>query len=172
MALPVVVELFYDGQWHDVTCQVRGTPALDGQIRIQRGFRTPFAPRVDPGVCELALNNRDGTFSPRNPRSPLYGKIGRNTPLRVRVGDDVRFVGEVSQWPQKWIGDAVWAPIEASGLLRRLSTNGPLEDAVHRLTQVYGPPDGYLPLDDPAGSTSGRGLYNFMRAGSSPQAQW
>src|SRR5690606_31643304 len=44
----------------------------------------------------FALVNRDGRYSARNPLSPLYGKIGRNTPVRIRVGDPqlaFRFTG-------------------------------------------------------------------------------
>ncbi|MFF2522425.1 hypothetical protein [Streptomyces liangshanensis] len=41
--------------------------------------------RVDPSSCSLTLNNRNGDFSPRNPLSPYYGLLGRNTPLRITV---------------------------------------------------------------------------------------
>ena len=42
--------------------------------------------------------------------------------MRVRVGDDVRAVGEVSSWPSTWdlSGSDVWVPVTASGILRRL----------------------------------------------------
>jgi hypothetical protein len=75
-------ELFYGGVWNDITVDVR--EAQD--ITIVRG-RPDEATQPDPVKCQLTLNNRDGRYSPRNPRSPLYGKIGRNTPLRVRIGD-------------------------------------------------------------------------------------
>jgi hypothetical protein len=46
---------------------------------------------VDPGKCTLTLNNRLGKYSPRNPLSPYYELIGRNTPIRVSVpGTDTR----------------------------------------------------------------------------------
>lgn len=56
-----------------------------GRIEITRG-RQDEGSRVDPGKCRLQLNNRLGKYSPRNPMSPLYGKIGRNTPIRITVG--------------------------------------------------------------------------------------
>lgn len=39
----------------------------------------------DPTKCTLTLNNRHGKYSPRNPYSPYYGVLGRNTPLRVTI---------------------------------------------------------------------------------------
>ncbi len=40
---------------------------------------------VDPSTLSLTLNNKDGHFSPRNPLSPYYGRLGRNTPARISV---------------------------------------------------------------------------------------
>ncbi|MEU8473767.1 hypothetical protein [Streptomyces hygroscopicus] len=54
------------------------------QVTITRG-RADEAARTDPARCQLGLNNKDGRYSPRNPMSPYYGLIGRNTPLRVSV---------------------------------------------------------------------------------------
>ncbi|WP_228979725.1 hypothetical protein [Streptomyces sp. DH12] len=54
-------------------------------ITITRG-RGDEGVRVDAGKASLTLNNRLGRYSPRNPRSPYYGKIGRNTPIRITVG--------------------------------------------------------------------------------------
>ncbi|MBA0126277.1 hypothetical protein H0B56_12065 [Haloechinothrix sp. YIM 98757] len=78
----LAVQLFYDGQWHDITSDVR-TPRQD--VHIERG-RRDWSEHVDPSSCRMLLNNRHGRYSPRNPHSPLFGKVGRNTPLRVRIG--------------------------------------------------------------------------------------
>ncbi|AZM46563.1 hypothetical protein DMB38_12730 [Streptomyces sp. WAC 06738] len=51
-------------------------------IQIQRG-RQDAGAELGPGSCNITLNNLDGTWSPRNPRSPYYGVIGQNTPVRV-----------------------------------------------------------------------------------------
>ncbi|WP_326678506.1 hypothetical protein [Streptomyces sp. NBC_01237] len=40
---------------------------------------------VDPSTLGLTLNNRDGRYSPRNPLSPHFGLLGRNTPIRITV---------------------------------------------------------------------------------------
>lgn len=78
--LDTSVELSINGTWTDVTsdCYLRDP------ITITRG-RSAQGDQVDPSRCELTFNNRNGKYSPRNPMSPYYGKIGRNTPLRVSV---------------------------------------------------------------------------------------
>lgn len=72
------VELLVGGTWTDITADV----LTRDPITITRG-RSNEGARTDPGRCTLTLNNTDGTYSPRNPRSPLYGLIGRNTQIRV-----------------------------------------------------------------------------------------
>lgn len=72
------VELNLDGTWTDVTSYVRA----EGGIEIRRG-RSAEGGSVDPGTCSLTFENTDGRFSPRNPNSPYFGILGRNTPIRV-----------------------------------------------------------------------------------------
>ncbi|WP_128818030.1 hypothetical protein [Streptomyces sp. S063] len=48
---------------------------------------------VDPAALSLTLNNKDGVFSPRNPLSPHYGRLGRNTPARVSVPGTETYLG-------------------------------------------------------------------------------
>lgn len=78
--LDILIELFISGAWTNITSDVY---KRDG-IHISRG-RADEGARVDPGKCTLTLNNRSGKYSPKNPMSPLYGQIGRNTPVRVSV---------------------------------------------------------------------------------------
>lgn len=70
------------GAWTDITSYVydRG----DSAIQIVRG-RQDEGSGTQPATCNLTLNNRDGRFSPRNPTGPYYGRLGRNTPIRVSV---------------------------------------------------------------------------------------
>ncbi|MBX9392286.1 hypothetical protein K4749_01395 [Streptomyces sp. TRM72054] len=87
--LPLAVELSLDGStWTDVTSDVR----YEDKIRITRG-RSDWAQQVDHGRCSFSLSNTDGKYSPRNPESPYYGQIGRNTPVRVSVN-----TGSVALW--------------------------------------------------------------------------
>lgn len=76
----VAVELLLDGEWVDVTGDVY---TRDG-IAITTGRHDEGA-RVDAGTCTFTMNNQEGKYSPRNPRSPYYGRLTRNTPVRVSV---------------------------------------------------------------------------------------
>ncbi|NEC90479.1 hypothetical protein [Streptomyces sp. SID12501] len=78
--LTVLVELWIGGTWVDVTSDVYTA----NKIVISRG-RADEGVRVDPGKCTLTFNNRSGKYSPRNPLSPYYLLIGRNTLIRVSV---------------------------------------------------------------------------------------
>lgn len=166
-AFSVAVELRYDAAWNDITAWVK--PGVE----ISRGFRQGRGSGVaDPQTCRLTLDNTDGRFSPRNPRSPLFGKIGRNTELRVRVTSGAitrtRFSGEVSEWPTAWNrrGD-VLVDVTATGPLRRLGRLS--EDPQSPLRTVLSDPAnglstvGYWPLEDGSenvgrGASFGSGL--------------
>ncbi|QJT04348.1 hypothetical protein G9272_32030 [Streptomyces asoensis] len=78
--LGTIVEMQVGGVWTDITQYAQ----LGDIITHQRG-QTAEGSAVDPASCTLTLKSPDGLFSPRNPRSPLYGLIGRNTPMRVSV---------------------------------------------------------------------------------------
>lgn len=82
MVNDVRTELFYDDQWNAITTDVRQDPP----ITIKWGRKNEAA-KVSPSSLTLTLENADGTYSPRHPLSPLYGKLTRNTPIRVRLGD-------------------------------------------------------------------------------------
>ncbi|MCX5587538.1 hypothetical protein [Streptomyces erythrochromogenes] len=42
--------------------------------------------KTDPAAASLVLLNPDGEYSGRNPLSPNFGRLGRNTPLRLTHG--------------------------------------------------------------------------------------
>lgn len=76
--LDLRVDFQIGGQWSDVTGDVyRRDPVTF------TGGRADESGQTDPGTCSMTLNNRSGRYSPRNPRSPYYGLLGRNTPVRV-----------------------------------------------------------------------------------------
>lgn len=79
---PVVTELLLDGLWTNIT-------DLDlvytrDPISISRG-RANESAQVEASRCTATFKNTDGRFSPRNPLSPYYGKIGRNTRIRASI---------------------------------------------------------------------------------------
>ena len=77
--LNIKVEALVDGVWANITDYV-----YKESVAIERGSADESS-YTQPTKCSFLLNNIDGRFSPRNPNSPYYGKIGRNTPLLVSV---------------------------------------------------------------------------------------
>jgi len=78
--LATTVELQVAGAWTDITEYVYARDVVE----IHRG-QSDEASTADPSTLNLTLNNRDLRFSPRAALSPWYGKIGRNSPIRVSV---------------------------------------------------------------------------------------
>jgi hypothetical protein len=73
----IKTKLFYDGVWNDISTDLRTTSNLEITRGISSEGSTP-----DPVEASAVLNNRHLEYSPRNPTSPLFGKIGRNTPIQ------------------------------------------------------------------------------------------
>lgn len=71
-------ELYFDSAWNTVTRDVRQT----SQVTVTRGLSSESSSIAEPTASTLTFDSRDHKYAPRNPLSPLYGKIGRNTPLR------------------------------------------------------------------------------------------
>jgi hypothetical protein len=146
----IEVAALVDGVWVDITPDALGRD----KIRITRG-RSDWASHVSYAKANLSLKNSEGKYSPRNPLSPYYGKIGRNTPVKVTVDGTVVFTGELAEWPQRAEPD-VHVPIEVAGVLRRLSERrAPLRSVMRRTLLQLGDlptPVAYWPCED--GSTS------------------
>jgi hypothetical protein len=128
----VRVELEFDGTgitgytagvaWQDVTVFV------DGDVLINRGLSPNASSRLaEPASVELQLLNDDFRFSVDDPRSLLFGRIGRGTKLRVRVvynsglSTSTRFTGKIRRLPSTpddRHGDLkVTVTVQASGVL-------------------------------------------------------
>lgn len=154
MTHQVEVAILIDGMWVDI-CGPGDVLGRD-KIRITRG-RSDWASRVSWSKANLSLKNANGDYSPRNPLSPYYGKIGRNTPMRISVDGRVRFLGEVAEWPQRADPD-VHVPLEAAGVLRRLSERkGQLRSVMRRTLLERGElqtPVAYWPCEDGSESTA------------------
>lgn len=151
----VTVEMYLSGAWTDITQYVRA----DQGIAIAVGIRSEGSV-ADANEARMVVKNRDGRFSPRNTAGAYYPNLKRNTPLRIKVGSSVRFLGEVSEFPTRWNenGSDVYVPLVASGILRRLqhakSLNSTLVSAVTYLSKSVGDVKGYWPLEDEQGATS------------------
>jgi hypothetical protein len=81
--LDVKVELDLNGTWTDTTGDVYQRDGTDA-ITIARG-RADETSQANPGSMAWEWNNRQGTYSPRNPLGAYYGLLGRNTPVRCSV---------------------------------------------------------------------------------------
>lgn len=77
----VLVELDLGSGWESVTDRRYNRSATT----ITRG-RGAGEGNAAPSAANVTLNNTGGLFSPRNPSSPLYGLLGRNTPMKISVG--------------------------------------------------------------------------------------
>lgn len=151
MLIKVELQVGVGGTWVDVTEDLR----MANGVSITRG-RQDEASDVNPGQCVITLNNRHGKYSEFNPLGPYYGRLTKNTPMRVSVapyGDGVyypRFAGEVSKWPPRWdVSDTdVWVPIEAAGLLRRLRANSDKPASAHRRLIEQFEPFTYWPMSE------------------------
>lgn len=78
MTISVLTELYVDGAWADISTDVQHRDTMS----IRRG-KSEYASQAAPSQLGLSLDNRTGKYSPRNPLSTYFGKIGRNTPIRV-----------------------------------------------------------------------------------------
>lgn len=84
----VDTEFYIDGEWtntyggEDLAGRVRG----GDRIRISRGLVDQQS-AVSPVQSVFTLNNADGLFTDDNPLSPLFGKVGQNTPVRHGIRD-------------------------------------------------------------------------------------
>lgn len=67
---------------------------------------------------------------------------------------EVRFHGEVSNWPQKWdtSGTDVYATVEASGILRRLGQSATVAYSALRRLFTATPHSAYWPVEDQSGA--------------------
>lgn len=82
--IPGLITELFDGfiiPFEDATAQ------QDGPVSITRG-RADESSEVDAGQMTLVLSNLDGRYTPRNPNSPYFGSLGRNTRIRVRLEDN------------------------------------------------------------------------------------
>lgn len=144
--------------WLDITNDVYQRDSLT----ITRGASDEQA-QAQPSRMSFTLNNRDGRYSPRNPLSDLYGKIGRNTPVRCTIDNDAfnRFYGEIASWPPRWDPSHSdnYVPVEAYGLLRRLGQGQPvISNALRDYIIGQSTLAAYYPLSGGEGTTYSQNL--------------
>jgi hypothetical protein len=153
--------------WTDISAYVRHSP----RAVISQGAADEWA-SAPPSSITLALDNRDGRFTRRNPTGPYYGQLGDYTPLEIAVDPDgsgwrVRGVGEVVEWPQSrdLSGADATVTVKVAGVTRRLGLNDqPLRSAPSRWLQTVSPaPVAAWTLEDNPGAVFGAPLVGVQR---------
>jgi hypothetical protein len=134
--------------WADISKYVRHAPGID----ITTGRKDEHS-LVEAGTLTLTLDNRDGRFSRRNPASPYYPYLTKNSPIRLSVnaGSGYRYRAKmyVNQWPNRSDRSAqdVIVPLTASGVMRRLGQGSNAKSAIRRTILGTLNPTFYWPLE-------------------------
>lgn len=160
----VTLELFYDSAWQPAPVLQRpGT-----EITYRRG-KTSIGNETDPMVGSATIDDVGDKYAPLSAISPLYGKIGQNTPVRLSVDGTVQLTGEVSLWePTRPVKGSPWTDIDLSSVLRRLGRGAdPLQSAYTRAQLAAGPVDLWM-LDDGRNASSGGNLVTGGAAATVP----
>lgn len=158
MVNAITAQLFVDGAW--TTYAAYETDGWTIQIGpdVESGTR--------PNKLTVTFQNPTLTMDPSRADSPLYGKIGRNTPIRLQLAGSTLVQAEASDWqPDRTVEHTVtpvagraWTDVTGEGLLRRLGRwTEPLQSAMRFQIGAYLAANGmtgYAPLEDPVGSTT------------------
>lgn len=169
----LAVELFYSGAWVDISADV-----TDDGVTITRGQPNEGSSTAAPSSMTVTLMNPAGKYSPRNPRSPLYGLIGRGTPIRVIVKPaglppSIRYTGKVYEWPVSWGltgSPSVTCTVICSGILRQLAQSSPPSVSPARRTiSTQTGVVAYWPLEDVASARFDAAIGSDAPVGSGVQ---
>lgn len=149
MALPdITTQLYVDSTWTTYS-------SLEGESwSVQIGPDPETG--AQPSQLEFTLANDDLSMDPTNPSSTLYGKIGRNTPARLRMDGTVLVTTEAASWrPERSINHTTGVrglstmAVTGAGLLQRMSRwEDPLDSPMRRQIGSYSSLLGYSPLED------------------------
>jgi hypothetical protein len=104
----IVTRFYLNGDWRDVSTDVRAARGIE----FTRG-RQNESDTTPPQTCSFDLDNRNGTWSDRNPLGTYYGHLRRNTPMEMalRVVKDTATTTASNGWgsTDTATGDAVGA---------------------------------------------------------------
>jgi hypothetical protein len=142
--------------WEDITPWLR----FDLGVSLTVGRRDE-ATQNTTGAGQLKLDNRDARFTRRNPASPYFGLLSKNTPIWVTLnagsGEKTRMEMFVNEWPKTWADKSAndsTVTIQCSGVLRRLQQGRTFKSPLRRAILATSPA-AYWPLEDGAEASSG-----------------
>jgi hypothetical protein len=168
------VQLFYGGAWHglDPAAVLEAAP-----VATQRGYAEEGS--IRPAEIRLRILDDAQDYDPDNVLSPLYGLIGRRTPILVSIDGQAEAAGEVASWragaSPDWLPDTGtgvrgyrYVDVIAAGYLRRVSNwtreiRSPMTRQLSRSRQWRA----YWPCEDL--KSAGNTLAN-LRPGGEPAA--
>ena len=107
--------------WVDVTAD---TFSLRQYTDMSWGVPGEYS-QSSPSNCTFWLNNKSGKYSPRNPLSPIYTKVGRNTPVRVSLAEGA--FGMVTSGIPDSVGHAYTADSAANSITGDIDIRADLE---------------------------------------------
>lgn len=150
---PAAAPATWDGSWVDITDKVFARDPIS-----IRGGRADQSGTAGPTRVTLTANNKAGHFTRTNPMSPYYGRLKKNTPIRVWVetsaGWSLRSTTFISEFaPRRHTsGGNPHMPLTSDGPLGRLGRGRVLRSALYRAITDTGPV-AYWPMEDGKGST-------------------
>lgn len=165
----IAVELLLDGVWTDLI--INDEVFAEQTISIDRGD-TQESAALRPSSIMLRLNNFSDKFRISNPNSPLYGKVGVNTNLRVSINGLVRGIGEITSWTCGQTRDfratprrgKAWTDIEANGIFWRINQwTDNVESTMIKGVRSFSTLAGAWPLEEDNSTTV---LSNLLAGGS------
>lgn len=146
------LQVWYDGAWNTA-------PALHStRIGIVVGLRGE-GQDGQPNELTAELRSTGQEYSPLNAEGVLFGKAGRNTPLRVRADSSTRCHVEASTWtPTQSLGGHGRTGVSGGGVLRRVQAGTvPIRSAAFSaFTAPVNDPVrvAYFPFEEQAGATA------------------
>jgi hypothetical protein len=151
-------DLQINGVWTNITDHTYTKEA----VTIRRG-RTDEASSPQAATLDIALNNRDGRFTPTNPAGAYYPNLNRQTPIRLGMGTPPAGAGANSTTAStSMVAPGVTA--ETAGIVFSYW-------AQHTPTASFTAPSGYTSGSQRNGLFSGaRDGYKVVSAGAIPTA--
>lgn len=156
--LAITHQLFVDGAWTTYPAYSEDSWSIQAGPDVSSGAR--------PNRLQLTWQNPNLSMDPSRPDSPLYGKAGRQTPVRIQINGVNVSQGEASDWqPDRTVDHTVtpaagrsWVDFTAEGVLHRLALwTDPIQSAMARQISSYINVNGmlgYSRLEDDSTATS------------------